>query len=263
MTIPTYLEQLIHQGKAEAKVFTGGLSAQTEIYCPTGSYLVIYGYYYKPYNPSYGQLYDIGTTPQTLPTLNFRDAIQYVGFGYDGKFSTFVHSIDLSVEVSGGGAFVSENPGAGAQQRRNLNDIAVQERSCYLVSSTNVGVSISRLNGNNLVFLAAGILPQTVSILRNLGYGGLLSELTMSDYIDNTGAIQYMNVTPETFSSITPLAPGLNFTNQLYTNPVLGGELADPQFYVALVNSAAGKAAMPVLNVLYVQVNEQKPINTI
>jgi len=262
MTIPTYLEQLIHQGKAEAKVFTGGLSAQTEIYCPTGSYLVIYGYYYKPYNPSYGQLYDSASTPQVFPTINFQDAIQYVGFGYDGKFATFVHSIDLSVEVSGGGAFNSENPGAGAAQRRNLNDIAVQERSCYLVSSTNVGVSISRLTNTNLNFSSTGTFPSTQSILRNLGYGGLLSELTITDYIDNTGVVNYLNVTWETYNSILSPLPGLSFSNQLYTNPNAGGALADPQIYT-LDLEEAGKAMMPVLNVLYVQVNEQKPINTI
>jgi hypothetical protein len=36
MQIPYYLEQLIHTGQAEAKVYTGGLSAQSEILCPPG-----------------------------------------------------------------------------------------------------------------------------------------------------------------------------------------------------------------------------------
>lgn len=258
MQIPYYLEQLIHTGQAEAKVYTGGLSAQSEIFCPPGCYLVVYGYYYKPYNPTYGDLFDSGAA--IFPAVDFRDAVQFIGFGYNGKFLNFVHSVNLNPAVSNTN-IVASNP-AGAAVQRSFSDIEVQSRSCYLVSNTNVGVSISRLTAGDVNIAAVGVLPNNESILANLGYGNLVSELSIQQYITNGPNNAFFPLTTGTTEDIISIAPGLNYTNQLYTNPNIGGALEDPQLYTALQESA-GKAKMPVINVLYVQVNEQKPQNLI
>jgi hypothetical protein len=259
MTIPYYLEQLIHTGQAEAKVYTGGLSAQSEILCPPGCYLVVYGYHYKPYNPVFGDLFD--SVGAVYPAVDFRDAVQFVSFGYNGKFCNFVHSVNLNPDVSGQ-IFLSSNPGAAAQQRRSFSDIEVQSRSCYLVSNTNVGISISRLTAGDVNINATGTLPNNESILGNLGYGNLVSELSFDQYITNAPLNDFFPLTTGTTEDIITIAPGRNYTNQLYTNPSAGGALEDPTLYTALQESA-GKAKMPVINVLYVQVNEQKPQNLI
>jgi len=43
MQIPGYLEQKIFEGKAKAKVFSGGIGMQMVLKVPANSYIVIYG----------------------------------------------------------------------------------------------------------------------------------------------------------------------------------------------------------------------------
>jgi hypothetical protein len=262
--IPSYLEQLIHQGKAEAKVFTGGLTEQCEIFCPTKGYIVIYGYYYKPYNPIYGSIYD-ATTP-IYPSADFRDALQFVGFGYNGKFLTFAHTIELVQNTATSFLALWNNPGGGTQQRRMLNDIAVQTRSCYIVSNTNVGISITRATDNTAILGAAiSPLPESTDIFREVAYAGQ----TIAPYVDQyitDAANQYFYPFPQqTTDAISPGTYAANSgSNQLYTKPGAGGALQPLSTYAAGGGEETmGKVRMPILNVLYVQVNEDKPINLI
>jgi hypothetical protein len=228
------------------------------VYLHNQKYYVLLGYYYKPYNPTYADLFDSGAA--IFPAVDFRDAVQFIGFGYNGKFLNFVHSVNLNPAVSNTN-IVASNP-AGAAVQRSFSDIEVQSRSCYLVSNTNVGISISRLTAGNVNINATGTLPNNESILGNLGYGNLVSELSFDQYITNAPLNDYFPLTTGTTEDIITIAPGRNYTNQLYTNPAIGGSLEDPTLYTALQESA-GKAKMPVINVLYVQVNEQKPQNLI
>jgi len=256
MTIPAYLEQLIHQGKAEAKVYTGGLAAQCEIPCPQGSYIVMYGYYYKPYNPNTGEVWN-NTTP-SYPAVNFKNSIQYVGIGYNGKFASFVHSVDLYPNLSN--ITLYDYPGSLVQERRVFSDIDVQERSCYIVSNTNIGISFAILNGLNINPNIVATLPNDEDIFLNLGYGSLGIPLTFGNYIAANPVPEFMSITYEKLEDLTSFAPGYNYSNQLYSNPGFGGDILDPAFY-ATGQSALGKARMPHINCLYVQVNEQKPAN--
>jgi hypothetical protein len=255
MTIPTYLEQLIHQGKAEAKVYTGGLSRQCEIGCPQGSYLVIYGYYYKPFNSNYGETYD--ALGPTYPELDYANAVQYVNFSYDNKFASFVHSIDLNPVA---GVPVDSNKPIEFAATRILTDIETQERSCYLVSTTNVAISITKLTFNDVGSNTATLVADN-SIKTEYGYAGMVSEIRISSYI-TTGIQQrlFLPLTPEKTEKTYGFVP--IDTNQAYTNPAQGGEIELVNSYAGGL-SALGKARMPVLNVLYVQVNEQKPSNLI
>lgn len=265
MNIPSYLEQLIHQGKAEAKVFTGGLTAQTEIYCPAKSYLVVYGYYYKPFNPIYGSIYD-STTP-IYPQVNFQDALQFVSFGYNGKFSTFAHTIALVGDSSQGLLPIDYiNPGgaAVALERRLMNDIGVQERACYIVSNTNIGISITRGTINTVVAGAAILpLPPTNNIYNDLSYSGQFVEPYVDRYITNGLNKYFYPMTQQTTDSITPgTFAGNPGSSQIYTAVGIGGELPAINLYAASgAEETMGKVRMPILNVLYVQVNEEPPKN--
>ena len=264
MTIPSYLEKLIHEGKAEAKVFTGGLTAQAEIICPTKSYIVVYGYYYKPFNPIFGSLYD--ATTATYPILNFQDALQFVGFGYNGKFQTFAHTIAL-VGDSASGLIPIEysNPtSAAVTERRLMNDIEIQERSCYIVSNTNIGVSITRSTINTAIAGASILpLPESTDIFNNLSYANQFVEPYVDRYITNAAGQYYYPFPQETTDSISPgtyeANPG---SNQLYTAPGLGGEIPALNLYsTGGAEETMGKVRMPILNVLYVQVNQEPPAN--
>ena len=264
MTIPSYLEQLIHQGKAEAKVFTGGLTRQSEISCPTKSYLVVYGYYYKPFNPIYGHLYD--ATVPTYPNLNFQDALQFVGFGYNGKFQTFAHTIKLVGDSSSGLIPIEySNPTAAATpERRLMNDIEVQERSCYIVSNTNIGISITRSTVNTAIAGAAILtLPESTDIFNNLSYANQFEDPYVDRYITNAAGQYYYPYPQQTTDSISPGTYGANpGSNQLYTAPGLGGELPTLNSYATGGGEETmGKVRMPILNVLYVQVNQEPPAN--
>jgi hypothetical protein len=265
MTIPSYLEKLIHEGKAEAKVFTGGLTAQAEITCPTKSYIVIYGYYYKPFNPIYGHIYD-STTP-IYPQVNFQDALQFVGFGYNGKFQTFAHTIDLLNGPSTGLLPIDFiNPGGAAVtlERRLMNDIQIQERSCYIVSNTNIGVSITRSTINTAIAGAAILpLPESTDIFNNLSYANQFVEPYVDRYITNAAGQYYYPFPQQTTDSISPLTYGANpGSNQLYTAPGGFGELPALNIYATGgAEETMGKVRMPILNVLYVQVNQEPPAN--
>jgi hypothetical protein len=264
MTIPNFLEQLIHQGVAEAKVFTGGLTAQAEIYCPVKSYIVVYGYYYKPYNPDYGAVWNSSTA--VYPEIDFRDVMTYVGFGYNGKFATFAHTIDImpnTLDLLNTGYV---NPGTGSlnPQKRIMNDIAVQSRSCYIVSNTNIGISISRMTDNTAIPGASiDPLPDSNNIFSNLGYAGLFIEPYVDRYITNAANAYYYPFTQQITDAISPGTFAANpGSSQLYTNPTIGGSLPALNIYAAGGGeSAMGKIRMPVLNVLYVQVNQEAPSN--
>jgi hypothetical protein len=265
MTIPSYLEQLIHQGKAEAKVFTGGLTAQAEIACPTKSYLVVYGYYYKPFNPIYGALYDPGNA--NYPTINFQDVLQFVGFGYNGKFQTFAHTISCLQNGDGTGMLsieFSHPTSLNNPEARLINDIAVQERSCYIVSNTNIGISITRSTTNTAIAGAAVLpLPESTDIFNNLSYANQFIEPYVDRYITNAAGQYYYPFPQQTTDSISPLTYGANpGSNQLYTAPGLGGQLPTLNTYATGGGeNTMGKVRMPILNVLYVQVNQEPPAN--
>lgn len=264
MNIPSYLEQLIHQGKAEAKVFTGGLTAQTEIYCPAKAYLVVYGYYYKPFNPIYGHLYD-STTP-TYPNVNFQDALQFVSFGYNGKFSTFAHTIALVGESAAGLIPIEySNPtDPAAPERRLMNDIKVQERSCYIVSNTNIGISVTRSTQNTAIPGAAILpIPQSNNIYTDLSYAGINVEPYVDRYITNGANKYFYPLTQQTTDAISPgTFAGNPGSSQIYTAVGTGGDLPALNIYAASgAEETMGKVRMPILNVLYVQVNEEPPKN--
>jgi hypothetical protein len=263
MTIPSYLEQLIHQGKAEAKVFTGGLTRQSEIACPSKSYLVVYGYYYKPFNPIYGALYE----PPNFPVINFQDALQFVGFGYNGKFQTFAHTIAMIENGDGTGILSIEfsNPtSVNTPETRVINDIAVQQRSCYIVSNTNIGISITRSTPNTAIAGASILtLPESTDIFNNLSYANQFEEAYVDRYITNAAGQYYYPYPQQTTDSISPGTYGANpGSNQLYTAPGLGGDLPLLNTYATGGGeSTMGKVRMPILNVLYVQVNQEPPAN--
>jgi hypothetical protein len=263
MTIPSYLEKLIHEGVAEAKVFTGGLTAQAEILCPSKSYLVVYGYYYKPYNPDYGAIYD-SVTPN-YPTIDFMDAMTFVGFGYNGKFSTFAHTINLFPNVSGFATANYNNPGLGAAQQRLMTDIEVQSRSCYIVSNTNIGISITRMTANTAIPGASiNPIPPSNNIFANLGYAGINVEPYVDRYITNAPNTYFYPLTQQTTDAISPgTFAGNPGSSQLFTNPNIGGALPSLLTYAASGpgDNTAGKIRMPILNVLYVQVNQEPPAN--
>jgi hypothetical protein len=191
--------------------------------------------------------------------MDFQNSIQYVGLGYNGKFVSFVHSIDINPRIIVQ-QVNSNSPSTAAGDRRAIPDIEVQARSCYIVSNTNVGISFTQLTSDSIVSSLNGPLPDNTNIFANIGYGLTSQYFSFQNYLSNAASPEYLALTYEIASKIVSISPTYNFSSQLYTNPLSGGAFLDSFNYADTFN-AMGKARMPHINVLYVQVNEAKPIN--
>ena len=74
--IPTYLEQLVHEGKAQFKSFSGALAEEFIIKVPEKCYIIIYEYWFLPQRQFLGQKAQEPITG----FWDWKDSIQFVNF---------------------------------------------------------------------------------------------------------------------------------------------------------------------------------------
>jgi hypothetical protein len=254
--IPTYLEQLIHQGKAEQKTFSCAMAENVILKVPDKTYIIIYEYWYKPLAE------DLGETSVEGLGISWRDRIQFVNFFNQNGFQAFWHEFNPDYVQKAATNFPTTNP-ALAQPYYEMTTKQTDYRTLYLKADRDLSIYFSRLNADNASASVAA-LPALDPANNYFGYEGLNVGYSFSGYHGLIASgINYTPLNSPITNVINP-ATAQDITNQVYTIPTSGGALPDFTSYgEAPPGSALGKARAHHFQCNYVQVNIENPANLI
>jgi hypothetical protein len=242
MRITPYIEQLVHEGKAQYKTISMGACQEMVIPVPNDTYIIITGYEYLPIAPN------VGSTGSPFDTdSKLRDLVQYVNFVNDSNFYPFQHFLNYDSLVIGVGELA-------ALPRLSRRDY-YQSRDTYIVSKKNIAVYFTRMT-NTALTLTSNILVQNSPVLDLLGYVGVSAVTTIQEYNDNGAGRVNPLTDPYTVPQYTP---NPSRYNQLYTIPQANGALD----MTSLEGTILGKARANHIIVHYFEINEQPPSNLI
>jgi len=250
--IPYYLEQLIHQGKAEHKTFSGAMAENLILKVPDKSFIVIYEYWYKPLLTNLGA--DNGTT------YNFQQAIQFVNFYNSNGYNVYWHEVHPDYLIKNITNIPTENPAVLSAYQMPAGD-HTDYRTLYLKTDRDLSIYFTMLN-QDTVTSASAAAPAFDPLNNYFGYVG-----------NNimTGAQGYQNLvaTGQTYAPLAnPItqvaAPGTreDFTNDVFSFAAGSGGFFPPfSAYGEAGNSARGKARAHHFQCNYVLISEESPKN--
>lgn len=250
--IPYYLEQLIHQGKAEHKTFSGAMAENLILKVPDKSFIVIYEYWYKPLITNFGAVN--GTA------FNFQQAIQFVNFYNSNGYNVYWHECHPDLLIKTYTNIPTENPAIGVNYQMPAGD-HTDYRTLYLKTDRDLSIYFTMLN-QDTVTSAAAAAPAFDPLNNYFGYVG-----------NNimTGAQGYQNLvaTGQTYAPLAnPItqvaAPGTreDFTNDVFSFAAGSGGFFPPfSAYGEGGNSAMGKARAHHFQCNYVLISEESPKN--
>jgi hypothetical protein len=250
--IPTYLEQLIHQGKAEQKTFSCAMAENVILKVPDKTYIIIYEYWYKPLAEDLGE-----TTVEGLG-ISWRDRIQFVNFFNQNGFQAFWHEFNPDYVQKAPANFPTTDP-ALASAYYEMTTKQTDYRTLYLKADRDLSIYFSRLNADNSSANVAA-LPAIDPTNDYFGYQGLNVGYDFDGY---HGLIASgINYTPLNSPITNIINPAIfqDITNQVYTIPTSGGAFPDFTSYGETPpGSALGKARAHHFQCNYVQVNVENP----
>jgi len=259
--IPTYLERLIHEGKAEHKTFSGAVAENLILSIPDKTYAIIYEYWYKPL------LSDLGSIAQpSAPlsqTINAAEFIQFVNFFNAEGFNSYWHEVNPDYVVKSQTLFALENPTISGSPFYMPATQQTDYRSCYIKTSRDLSIYFTQLNVDDLT-LTSGAVPAIDPLNSWFGYADPLLFITqlIANY-HNTGLLgNYEPLQDFITKQIIPAAVP-NFVNQVYTIPFYGGSITSPAAYAGAGTSALGKARAQHFQCNYVLINAENPKNLI
>ena len=256
--IPNYLEQLIHQGKAEHKTFSGAVAENLVLTVPDKTYAIIYEYWYKPLLTNLGA----NANPTTNP-LNCAELIQFVNFFNAEGFNSYWHEINPDYVRKDSTSFSTINPiNAGSFQLPAT--IQTGYRSCYIKTSRDISIYFTQLNPDDLTF-NFGAVPQIDPLNNWFGYADpllLITRLISGYQNNNTLLANYEPLQDFITKQVIPAARP-DFVNQVFTLPFYGGAITSPSTYAGAGTSALGKARAQHFQCNYVLVNAENPKNLI
>jgi len=248
--IPTYLERLIHEGKAEHKTFSGAMAENMILKVPDKSYIVIYEYWFKPLITNFGAV--------TGTVTNFQQSIQFVNFYNSNGYTVYWHECHQDLQIKQITNFPTENPAIGVNYQMPAGD-HTDYRSLYLKTDRDLSIYFTMLN-QDTVTSAAAAAPAFDPLNNYFGYVG-----------NNimTGAQGYQNLvaTGQTYAPLAnPItqvaAPGTreDFTNSVFSFAAGSGGFFPPfSAYGEAGNSAMGKARAHHFQCNYVLISQESP----
>lgn len=259
--IPTYLERLIHEGKAEHKTFSGAVAENLILTVPDKSYIIIYEYWFKPLMINLGAT----TGDETLIT-DFSLGMQFVNFYNADGFNAYWHEVNQDFLAKQIATFPAENPTPTGTAYQMPAVKGTDYRSVYIKTSRDLSIYFTKLNtddlGSNI-----GAVPIIDPLNPFFGYADPLLLITrlMSLYHVNAvfpGTPNYEPLQDNITKQIIPAASP-DFVNQMFTIPFYGGAFPNAALYAGAGSSAVGKARAHHFQCNYVQVNMENPKNLI
>jgi hypothetical protein len=259
--IPTYLEQLVHEGKAQFKSFSGALAEEFIIKVPDKCYIIIYEYWFLPQRKNFGAL--IGATPaDPLLPFDYKDSIQFVNFYNSQNLFSYWHEFNPESQSRQIGSFPTTNP---AQPGSYIGYLAehTQYRKTYIKSDRDLAIYFTRLVTDDMALTNTAV-GNFGPLTNFFGYGGETILTNLSNYhavtLPNTF---YAPLSNELSDAI---APGTikGYDNLMTTSPSLlagGGEITNAATYAGAGTQALGKARGQHFQMNYVLVNMENPKN--
>jgi len=250
--IPHYLEQLIHQGKAEFKTFSGAMAENLILKVPNNSYIIIYEYWFKPLLPNLGA--DIGTD------YNFQLSMQFVNFFNSDGYTVYWHECHADLNQKVQTAFPTSNPAKGTNYQVPTGD-HTDYRSLYLRTDRDLSIYFTMLN-QDTASGAYAALPAIDPLNSYFGYVGSNTGYSFLGY-------QNLIASAQTYTPLsTPITQQINpttitdFDNAMFSFAAGSGGFIPPfSAYGEGLNSAMGKARAHHFQCNYVQVNLDTPKN--
>jgi hypothetical protein len=254
--IPTYLEQLIHEGKAEYKSISVACSPTSIIPCPTDCYIVAYEYWYRmpvPWNTNDNGL---GTR-----AINLQDLSNYVSFFSGSHFYPFFHQMELDQHnITALYSGIDEDPSVTLAGTRAIDNVKTQYRQMYIVSNIDISVIMSRSINADMGF-ESNVMPGYKNFVPGIGYGGLNIETNFERFNENNALAYSSPFTPDYYRQIGyAVDPSYN---QFFFNAPAGGQMETPSNYMGggggTSSFAGAKSRALYFHCNYVQVNQQLP----
>ena len=253
--IPTYLEQLIHQGKAEQKTFSCAMAENVILKVPDKTYIVIYEYWFKPLAE------DLGAIAAETLDISWRDRIQFVNFFNQNGFQAFWHEFNPDYIQKSQTNFPTSNP-TRATAYYEMTTKQTDYRTLYLKANRDLSIYFSRLNADNSSDNDLP-LPAIDPVNDYFGYQGLNVGYVFDGYQGLIASgIDYTPLNSPITNVMDPLQ-AQDITNQIYTIPTSGGSFPLFSNYGGAPLSALGKARAHHFQCNYVQVNIENPKNLI
>lgn len=246
--VPTYLEQLIHQGRAEFKSYSGFAAQNHIIKVPENTHIIIYEYWYKPQLP-----WDASEvqTVEVIPDINYRDLVSYAHFFTGNKYHPFFHKPIISPSTA---KFVNSfSPDRSpADLTVQFSGINTDYRKCYIGSSRDVSVYFTRLVSQDVIFTPVTIGPIN-SFQSGLGYANQAIAGRITRF--NTGTGVHYGPLQQPYSQIGGVT-SIEY-NQAFTIPNGNGDLQQPE--TILSTGAQKQMRQLFFHCNYIQINEQAP----
>jgi hypothetical protein len=255
--IPTYLEQLVHEGKAQFKSFSGALAEEFIIKVPDKCYIIIYEYWFLPQRQNLG-----GVTNGAQGTFDYKDAIQFVNFFNSQNLFSYWHEYNPDLANTSVATFPTVNPTQTLGYLRSTQN-HTDYRKTYIKSDRDLAIYFTRLVTDDMALTNTAV-GNFGPLTNFFGYGGETILTNVSNYhavtVPNTFYAPLSNVLSDT------IAPGTieGWDNLMTTAPSLlagGGEITNAATYAGAGTQALGKARAQHFQMNYVLVNMENPKN--
>ena len=159
--IPTYLEQLIHQGRARYDSRSYSLAQNWQLIVNDEEYIVIYEFYYTPY---FNAAFLENDSESPLLQYDGQDSSQCVSFFTGNGYHPF-----LFKQTPGIANFA---PRGEALADRFIPPRVAEKRECYIISDQNVNVAITRQGLTLSTLIEIPVTPSFGTSVATLGYAG-------------------------------------------------------------------------------------------
>lgn len=259
--IPTYLEKLVHEGKAQFKTFSGALAEEMILKVPDKCYIIIYEYWFLPQRKNLGA--QIGALPaDPLAAYDYKDSIQFVNFYNSQNLFSYWHEFNPEAQGRQPATFPTVNPTQPGQYIGFLQE-HTQHRETYIKSDRDLAIYFTRLVTDDMTITNTAV-NNFGPLVNFFGYGGETILTNLSNYhavtLPNTFYAPLSNDLSE------QIAPGTirGFDNLMTTAPSLlagAGEITNASVYAGGGTQALGKARAHHFQMNYVLVNQENPKN--
>jgi len=259
--IPTYLEQLVHEGKAQFKTFSGALAEEMILKVPDKCYIIIYEYWFLPQRKNLGA--QIATVPvDPLLAFDYKDSIQFVNFFNSQNLFSYWHEYNAEFQSRTPGTFPTANP-TQTNQYIGFTNEHTQYRKTYIKSDRDLAIYFTRLVTDDMALTNTAV-GEFGPLVNFFGYGNETILTNLSNYhaltLPNTFYAPLSNQLSDS------IAPGTieGYDNLMTTSPSVlagAGEITNASVYAGAGTQALGKARAHHFQCNYILVNMENPKN--
>jgi hypothetical protein len=254
-SIPTQIEKDIVRGKATYQTFQTGIGGQTVITVTPNSYIVIFGYDFSPAGGGFTTMAQVptGTTPVPTPISYF--GTQQISFFSANAFNPFIHHVPIQCTS------VNNLPEDDIVVVYQVDNTPIA-RQVYIVSGSDVAVTVGLINRLTLPGIVYEAIPVTPSTPGFMTYGGDTQTPGIQSTLSPIGAMTFTQPNIDNYNQYGFATPfPANAANQAFWVPNALTGLTEPSNFISTfgVDFDLNAVCHYYLNVHYVVYNRAIP----